>query len=54
MSVNYRTLTQKLDLMEKQVKFGMARLVDPRPEDDAHYDAVMEAIEDIRQWMEEA
>ena len=54
MSVNHRTLTQKLDALEKSVKFQHARLVDPSPVDDAEYDVLMAVLDDMRAWMEEA
>jgi len=54
MSVSYRTLKDKLDRMEKQVKFQHARLVDPQLVDDAEYDVLMTALDESREWMEEA
>ena len=54
MSVSYRTLKDKLDRMEKQVKFQHARLVDPQLVDDAEYDVLMTALDELREWMEEA
>jgi tetrahydromethanopterin S-methyltransferase subunit G len=53
MSVSYRTLKDKLDRMEKQVKFQHARLVDPQLVDDAEYDVLMAVLDDMRAWMEE-
>lgn len=53
MSVSYRTLKDKLDGLEKHVKFQHARLVDPSPVDDAEYDVLMAVLDDMRAWMEE-
>jgi hypothetical protein len=54
MSVNYRTLSEKLRAMEKSENFQYTRLVEPNDEQVAIHDAVMETIEDLRAWMEEA
>jgi len=54
MSVNYRTLAEKLRAMEKSENFQYTRFVEPDDERVAIHDAVMDMIEDLRVWMEEA
>ena len=54
MSVNYQTLKQQLDMMEKSLDFWYARLVDPNACDDVEHETARGVINDLRLWMEEA
>ena len=54
MSVNYQTLKQQLDMMEKSVDFWYDRQENPTVGDDVEHETVREVSSDLRQWMEEA
>lgn len=54
MSVNYQTLKQELDRMEKSANFQYARLISPDMVNDAIHDTLTDVIYELRQWMEEA
>ena len=54
MSVNYQTLTEMLDRLEKSTKFQFGRLVDPDECQHAEFDTTMDLLYEIRTWAEEA